>query len=414
MSDILPDGRAFEAYRDEIQAYRERQGLKPVSQTDARLLFEQAARQIPCEPPPVTVSEHADDDEAFRLGLLAHVKAGYDAQRDLLRVRWELAVWLRPYVQPGGDRRSSGFQDGTGSGLKKHGTGSGVSDQDGTGSGLKKHGTGSGVSDQDGTGSGLKKHGTGSGVSDQDGTGSGLKKHGTGSGVSDQDGTGSGLKKHGTGSGVSDQDGTGSGFSAYAVFEEMRAAGKVSIRWSSLLRYLPLAEHDWKTITEHAHTVKGALKWCADFKRTPEEREAAKYARRDTRADHDRRTEGHIREIRTLNREVARLQDEVDTDLAAEVAKLRAQVSGLKTDIQAKDRQIARLRKDAAHHRLSARGGPLKEVGATPQWCSKCANPPSDCECGSVPEVTANGNGAGRADLFAHAVVSLPGEEAAT
>ena len=194
----------------------------------------------------------------------------------------------------------------------------------------------------------------------------------------------------------------------------MRAAGKVSIRWSSLLRYLPLADHDWKTITEHAHTVKGALKWCADFKRTPEEREAAKYARRDTRADHDRRTEGHIREIRTLNREVARLQDEVDTDLAAEVAKLRAQVSGLKTDIQAKDRQIARLRKDAAHHRLSARGGPLKEVRATPQWCSKCANPPSDCECGSVPEVAANGNGAGRADLFAHAVVSLPGEEAAT
>ena len=328
MSDILPDGRAFEAYRDEIQAYRERQGLKPVSQTDARLLFEQAARQIPCEPPPVTVSGHADDDEAFRLGLLAHVNAGYDAQRDLLRVRWELAVWLRPYVQPGGDRRSSGFQDGTGSGLKK--------------------------------------------------------------------------------------DGTGSGFSAYAVFEEMRAAGKVSIRWSSLLRYLPLAEHDWKTITEHAHTVKGALKWCADFKRTPEEREAAKYARRDTRADHDRRTEGHIREIRTLKREVSRLQDEVDTDLAAEVAKLRAQVCGLKTDIQAKDRQIARLRKDAAHHRLSARGGPLKEVGKPPRWCNECASPPSDCECGSVPEVTANGNGAGRADLFAHAVVSLPGEEAAT
>ena len=271
MNDILPDGRAFEAYRDEIQAYRQRQGLKPVSQTDIRLLFEQAARQIRCVPPPM--SEHADGEEAFRLGLKAHVNAGYDAQRDLLRVRWELAVWLRPYVQPGGDRRSSGFQDGTGSGLKKHGTGSGVSDQDGTGSGLKKHGTGSGVSDQDGTGSGLKKHGTGSGVSDQDGTGSGLKKHGTGSGVSDQ-------------------DGTGSGFSAYAVFEEMRAAGKVSIRWSSLLRYLPLAEHDWKTITEHAHTVKGALKWCADFKRTPEEREAAKYARRDTRADHDRRDRG--------------------------------------------------------------------------------------------------------------------------
>ena len=235
-----------------------------------------------------------------------------------------LAVWLRPYVQPGGDRRSGGFQDGTGSGLKK--------------------------------------------------------------------------------------DGTGSGFSAYAVFEEMRAAGKVSIRWSSLLRYLPLAEHDWKTITEHAHTVKGALKWCADFKRTPEEREAAKYARRDTRADHDRRNEGHIREIRTLKREVSRLQDEVDTDLAAEVAKLRAQVCGLKTDIQAKDRQIARLRKDAAHHRLSARGGPLKEVGKPPRWCNECASPPSDCECGSVPEVTANGNGAGRADLFAHAVVSLPGE----
>ena len=338
MSDILPDGRAFEAYRDDIEAYRERQGLKPVSQTDARLLFEQAARQIPCEPPPATVSEHADDEEAFRLGLKAHVNAGYDAQRDLLRVRWELAVWLRPYVQPGGDRRSSGFQDGTGSGLKKHGTGSGVSDK----------------------------------------------------------------------------DGTGSGFSAYAVFEEMRAAGKVAIRWSSLLRYLPLAEHDWKTITEQAHTVKGALKWCADFKRTPEEREAAKYARRDTRADHDRRTEGHIREIRTLKRQVALLQDEVDTDLAAEVAKLRAQVSGLKTDIQAKDRQIARLRKDAAHHRLSARGGPLKEVRALPRWCNKCASPPSDCECGSVPEVTANGNGAGKADLFAHAVVSLPGEEAAT
>ena len=322
MSDTLPDGRAFEAYRDDIQAYRQRQGLKPVSQTDARLLFEQAARQIRCEPPPVTVSEHADDDEAFRLGLLAHVKAGYDAQRDLLRVRWELAVWLRPYVRQGRPKNPEPVP---------------------------------------------------------------------------------GLNAEPVPS-----------WSPRAVFEEMRESGMVAIRWSSLLRYLPLADHDWKTITEHAHTVKGALKWCADFKRTPEEREAAKYARRDTRADHDRRTEGHIREIRTLNREVARLQDEVDTDLAAEVAKLRAQVSGLKTDIQAKDRQIARLRKDAAHHRLSARGGPLKEVRATPQWCSKCANPPSDCECGSVPEVAANGNGAGRADLFAHAVVSLPGEEAAT
>ena len=54
MNDILPDGRAFEAYRDEIQAYRQRQGLKPVSQTDIRLLFEQAARQIRCVPPPMS------------------------------------------------------------------------------------------------------------------------------------------------------------------------------------------------------------------------------------------------------------------------------------------------------------------------------------------------------------------------
>ena len=90
MSDTLPDGRAFEAYRDDIQAYRQRQGLKPVSQTDAGLLFEQAARQIPHVPPPM--SGHADDEEAFRLGLKAHVNAGYDAQRDLLLVRWELAV----------------------------------------------------------------------------------------------------------------------------------------------------------------------------------------------------------------------------------------------------------------------------------------------------------------------------------
>ena len=316
----LPDGRTFDAYRADIDAYRQRQGLKPISQTGVQLLFEQAARQIPMEAPaPVTVTEHADDEEAFRDGILMHLRAGYDAQRDLLWVRWDLARWLRPYVQPGRP------------------------------------------------------------------------------------------KKPGTGSGVSDQDGTGSGFSARTVFEDMRASGKVSIRWSSLLRYLPLAEHEWDTINDQAHTVKGALKWCADFKRTPEERNEAKRDRQERKLSVEKRADRDRLIIRDLSAEVLRLKALVDADLVAVVDDLRQEVAALRTENTAKDRRIEYLQVQAAHHRLSVRGS-LKVVGDRGKWCKECANPPASCDCASVPAVTANGNGAAKGDLFGHARISLPGQ----
>ena len=207
MNAVLPDGRTFDAYQADIDAYRQRQGLKPLGRTDVQLLFEQAARSIPPPAPaPATVTEHADDEEAFRDGLIMHLRAGYDAQRDLLWRRYDFARWFRPYVHHGGDRRSADFKTEP-----------------------------------------------------------------------------------------------VPSWSPRTAFENMRASGLVSIRWSSLLRYLPLADHDWDTITEHAHTIKGALKWCADQKRTPEEIADEKAARKERRLSAEKRADRDRLIIRDLS-----------------------------------------------------------------------------------------------------------------
>ena len=314
MSDTLPDGRAFEAYRDEIQAYRQRQGLKPVSQTDIRLHFEQAARQIPCEPPPVTVSEHADDEEAFRLGLVRNLDDGYQWQRGLLESRWRTAKWFRPYVKHGGDRRSA------------------------------------------------------------------------------------------------DQVADDVTWSVRDTFEEMRKSGEVKVTWRTLRSWLPLAEHDIATLQGVAHNVTGALKWCREQTMTPGEIADEKAERKERKVSAEKRAERDRHIIRDLSGEVSRLKALVDADLVEVVAGLRREVAELKADNTAKRRRIEYLQLQAAHRRLSEGRGSVKVVRDRDRWCNKCANPPSSCECGSVPEVTANGNGAGKADLFAHAVVSLPGE----
>ena len=318
MSDTLPDGRAFEAYRDDIQAYRQRQGLKPVSQTDARLLFEQAARQIPCEPPPATVSEHADDEEAFRLGLVRNLDDGYQWQRGLLESRWRTAKWFRPYVKHGGDRRSA------------------------------------------------------------------------------------------------DQVADDVTWSVRDTFEEMRKSGEVKVTWRTLRSWLPLAEHDIATLQGVAHNVTGALKWCREQTMTPGEIADEKAERKERKVSAEKRAERDRHIIRDLSGEVSRLKALVDADLVEVVAELRREVAELKADNTAKRRRIEYLQLQAAHRRLSEGRGSVKVVRDRDRWCNECASPPSDCECGSVPEVAANGNGAGKADLFAHAVVSLPGEEAAT
>ena len=254
--------------------------------------------------------------EAFTTGLLSHIQAGYDAQRATLRTRWEFAVWFRPFVQHGGDRRSADFKPER-----------------------------------------------------------------------------------------------VPSWSPRSVFEEMREAGMIRLQWSSLLRYLPLADYGWDTLRAEAHTVRGGLKWCAEQNQTPAEQLEAKRQRQERKAASDTRTQRDRLIIRDLSGEVSRLKALVDADLVEVVAGLRRELAEVKADNTAKRRRIEYLQLQAAHRRLSDGRGSLKGSKATAaQWCKKCANPPGSCECDSVPEVAANGNGASKYDLFAHATVSPPGE----
>ncbi len=254
---------------------------------------------------PITMPEgRADPVAEFREGLLSHLRAGYDAQRELLKARWEFAVWLRPYVQHGGDRRSEIFKTER-----------------------------------------------------------------------------------------------VPPWSPRAVFEAMRAADEVSIRWPTLLRYLPLADHDWDTLAEHAHTVKAALAWCADQKRTPEERDQAKAERRARKTAAKRREERdaaiirkHRAEITALRRQVADAKTAADP---SEVRRLRRERDELAAKVAEQDRKIEDMGRNLAHLRraLGQRENhaavPLSLSGDRPRWCNACANPPSLCQCLPV----ANGGG---------------------
>ena len=151
-------------------------------------------------PPPV-------DEASYRAGIAEHLKRGYDAERGVLRARWELASWFRPLVAPhGGDRRS------------------------------------------------------------------GQRARA--------------LPQARANAFVLEN--------AKALHERMYDAGEVSIRWRTVEAYLKLADHEWDVIAAHSHTVRGALAWCADQRRTPEDRAELKARRKARSVPEDRQLQAKI------------------------------------------------------------------------------------------------------------------------
>ena len=52
-------------------------------------------------------------DAQFLSEYCRHARAGWNAGRTLVTARWRFAVWLRPHVVHGGDRRSADYQEHT-------------------------------------------------------------------------------------------------------------------------------------------------------------------------------------------------------------------------------------------------------------------------------------------------------------
>lgn len=204
------------------------------------------------------------------------------------------------------------------------------------------------------------------------------------------------------------------GWKVADLVKGMREDEAIPFRWaySTVAAYRQLGREDWNDVAK-CGSVRKALEWIRAKNRTPQEAKRMAERKAGTRnRDHvyrdrmlilERQNDSLSKRNRALEERLRVLETAADPsaveDLEAAVrdhAEAERQAHGMTAAAEAKadlwERRVARVEREAAHLRRQVsklRGDPLTAVVNGPE------HPGSP---GSVPEVTANGNGNGGGD----------------